>query len=223
MVSFGRHKAGYFPDLKEEGFAMRAAARRVFSFVLRRKLVLLALLSGCAVAIFTVRGIGRPVDRGPDHLAITAVQADAWKHDGRARLAVRSSVRSETYAGGIPETLVIDVCLDTDFQKAWEIWRIDLVEIPTRGPERLVESIQVVDNPASRFHAQEYLTGLHANDCSYAVVVFLHAYANVSEQDVDSAKRTITDGRGVTIKDARQPWSQPTPSLCSRTHSSSPQ
>lgn len=199
---------------------MRAAIRKAWARLLHRKLVVLAVLGGCAMGFLTVGSLGRQQDREPERFRVTAVHADTWKHDGKPRLIVRSPVQSDAYVRGMPETLFLDVRLDDDFREAWEIWRIDLVEIRPGGTKRLIESIQCVDNPApeSRFHAREYVRGLRRKDCTYAVVVFLHSWG-ASDQATDLAKRAIMDGRGITIKDVLQPWSQPTPSLCSRMHS----
>lgn len=202
---------------------MGAAIRRAFLLLLHRRLLVLVALGACAVAFVAAGQVGRQERGEPRHVGGVTAAADHWKHDGKPRLVVRKNLQSAIASDGLAATVLLDVRLDEEFQEAWEIWRIDLVEVPANGKEKIVESIQCIHNLASRFHAKEYLTGLRGNGRSYAVVVFLHAHGDVSEQAINVAKRAIMDGQGVTIKDVPQPWSEPTPSLCLRTPSSSPQ
>jgi len=147
---------------------------------------------------------------------------DKWECDGKAQIRIRRRLLAQVDPARVPHRVVLDVRLDARLQNAWEIWRIDLLEVSRDGDEVIVESVQCVHNPCSRFHAREHLTGFRSGGHSYDVIVFLHAFVDVSEEQTQAARRAVTDGSGVSIRDVFV-VSQATPSVasCSQAHCSS--
>ena len=160
---------------------------------------------------------------GANDGAIVVTQ-DTWKYDGQPRLAVRKALRRDAAVREATGIVCVEVKLSDALQAGWEIWRIDLTETTDKGVERLIESVQSVDNPASRFYAKEYLSGLQRMGSRYAIVVSLHAHGNIGEHSIETAKRAITEGQGIDIKDVPQSGSTPEFSncLCSKASSALP-